>query len=198
VAARYEARTIFAHSDTGIVSLKPTQGMDVYVHLFCVCVVLYVGSCLATGWSPAKGVLLTAYKNKKLKKTSIEKGKNETQLSQSRLIFLPRLIKSKSTVRPVEIGKKHWHCTVLCGTLILLYFLCHFSCTRNESGALSAFSICPSSTECAVDMIESTDIRVVCKVWVICPNLQFVIRPSHKASINYVPSSCYKIISVFS
>jgi hypothetical protein len=44
----------FARSNTGIGGSNPSQGMDVCVRLFCVCVVLYVGSDLATGWSPSK------------------------------------------------------------------------------------------------------------------------------------------------
>jgi hypothetical protein len=40
----------------------PFKGMDVYVCLFCVCVVLCVGSGLATGWSPVQGVLPTVYR----------------------------------------------------------------------------------------------------------------------------------------
>jgi hypothetical protein len=43
VAARSKA------SNTRIVDSNPTRGMDVCVHLFCVCVVLCVGSGLATG-----------------------------------------------------------------------------------------------------------------------------------------------------
>jgi hypothetical protein len=38
-----------ASSNTGIVDSNPTGGMDVYVRLFCVCVVLCVDSGLATG-----------------------------------------------------------------------------------------------------------------------------------------------------
>jgi hypothetical protein len=38
------------------------------VGLFCVCVVLCVGSGPATGWSPVQGVLPTVYRIKKLKK----------------------------------------------------------------------------------------------------------------------------------
>jgi hypothetical protein len=47
VAARYKACTVFAHSNTGIVGSNPNQDMDVCVRLFCVCVVLCVGSDLA-------------------------------------------------------------------------------------------------------------------------------------------------------
>jgi hypothetical protein len=41
-------------SNTGIVGSNPTQGIDVCLRLFCVCV---VGSGLATGWSPVQGFL---------------------------------------------------------------------------------------------------------------------------------------------
>jgi hypothetical protein len=44
---------------TGIVGSNPTHGMDVCVRLFCVFVVLCVGSGLATGWFSAQGVLPT-------------------------------------------------------------------------------------------------------------------------------------------
>jgi hypothetical protein len=43
--------------------------MDCCVRLFCVYVVLCVGSGLATGWSPVQGVLLSTYRIKKLKKS---------------------------------------------------------------------------------------------------------------------------------
>jgi hypothetical protein len=45
VAARAEARNDFARSTTGIVGSNPTQGMDVCLRLFCLC----VGSDLGTG-----------------------------------------------------------------------------------------------------------------------------------------------------
>jgi hypothetical protein len=59
-AARSKAWTLFARSNAGIVGSNPSQGMDVYVRLFCVSVVLCVGSGLATGWSLAQGVLPSA------------------------------------------------------------------------------------------------------------------------------------------
>jgi hypothetical protein len=43
------ALTVFASSKAGIVGSNSTQGIDVCVHLFCVCIVVYVGSGLATG-----------------------------------------------------------------------------------------------------------------------------------------------------
>jgi hypothetical protein len=54
VAAPFKAWTEFARSHTGIVGSNPTQSMDVHVRLFCVCVVLCVGSGLAKDWSPSK------------------------------------------------------------------------------------------------------------------------------------------------
>jgi hypothetical protein len=44
------AWTIFARSNAGIVDSNPTQDMDVCVRLFCVYVVLCLGSGLAKGW----------------------------------------------------------------------------------------------------------------------------------------------------
>jgi hypothetical protein len=49
VAARSKALTVFACLNAGIVGSNPTRGMDVCLRLFCVCVVQYVGSGLATG-----------------------------------------------------------------------------------------------------------------------------------------------------
>jgi hypothetical protein len=50
VAARSKASIVFARSDTGIVGLNPTQGMDV-----CLCLI-----CVGSGLSPVQGVLPTA------------------------------------------------------------------------------------------------------------------------------------------
>jgi hypothetical protein len=68
VAARSKVWTVFARSNAAIAGSNPTRGMDACVRLFCVCVVLCVGSRLATAWSPFQGVLPTVYKIKKLKK----------------------------------------------------------------------------------------------------------------------------------
>jgi hypothetical protein len=57
-AARSNAWTGFARSNTGVVGSNPTRGIDVGVRLFCVCAGLCVGSGLATGWSPSKGSYL--------------------------------------------------------------------------------------------------------------------------------------------
>jgi hypothetical protein len=67
-AARSKAWTVFARWNTGIVGSNPTRGVNVCVRLFCVCVVLCVGSGLATGWFPVHGDLSTVYRIKKLKK----------------------------------------------------------------------------------------------------------------------------------
>jgi hypothetical protein len=62
VAARSEAWTVFARSNTGIMGSNPTWGTDVCVHLFCVCVALCVGSGPDMGWSPVQGALPIVYK----------------------------------------------------------------------------------------------------------------------------------------
>jgi hypothetical protein len=49
VAARSETCTVFARSNSGIMGSNPTQGVDVYVRLFCVYVIRCIGSDLATG-----------------------------------------------------------------------------------------------------------------------------------------------------
>jgi hypothetical protein len=54
VAAWSNAWSVFASSNTSIGGSNPTRVMDV-----CVCIVLCVGSGLATGWSLAQGVLHT-------------------------------------------------------------------------------------------------------------------------------------------
>jgi hypothetical protein len=69
-----KAWTVSVRSNTGVVGSNPTQGMDVCVCLFCVCVVLCVGSGLATGWSPVQRVLSTVYRIKKLRKPPRSKG----------------------------------------------------------------------------------------------------------------------------
>jgi hypothetical protein len=49
VAVQSKERTVFACSNTIVVGSNPFQCMNVYVRLFCVCVVLCVGSGLAMG-----------------------------------------------------------------------------------------------------------------------------------------------------
>jgi hypothetical protein len=62
-----KAWTIFARSNAEIVSSNRTQGLDVYVRLFCVCLVLHVRRGFATGWSPVQEVISTVYRIKKPK-----------------------------------------------------------------------------------------------------------------------------------
>jgi hypothetical protein len=69
VAVWSKAQTISASSDTGIVGLNPTQGID-----FCVCV-LCVGSkqpCI--GQIPVQGVLSTVYRLRNWKRDQSPKG----------------------------------------------------------------------------------------------------------------------------
>jgi hypothetical protein len=54
VTVRSNAWTVFVHLKYGVAGSNRTRGMDVCVCLFCVCLVLCVGSGLATGWSPPK------------------------------------------------------------------------------------------------------------------------------------------------
>jgi hypothetical protein len=61
VAALSKAWTVFARSNTRIMVSNPAGSMDVCVRLFCVYVVLCVGSSLSTGWSSVQGVLPTIY-----------------------------------------------------------------------------------------------------------------------------------------
>jgi hypothetical protein len=57
-----------AHSNTGVVGSNPTRSMDVCLLLFCVHVVLCVGSGLATGRSSVQGALKTMHRIKKPKR----------------------------------------------------------------------------------------------------------------------------------
>jgi hypothetical protein len=60
VAVQSKAWIVFVRSNSGIVGSIPTRSMYVCVRLF-LCVVLWVGSGLATGWSPVR-VLPTVYR----------------------------------------------------------------------------------------------------------------------------------------
>jgi hypothetical protein len=63
VAARSNAWTVFARSNTGILGSNPTWGMDVCVRLFCVQVV-----ALRRADPPSKGSYRLCKKIKKLRK----------------------------------------------------------------------------------------------------------------------------------
>jgi hypothetical protein len=78
VAARCEVWNVFARSNNAIVGSNPTQGIDVCVRLFCVCVVLCVSRGLATGWSPVQGVLPT-----------VKDQETEVKRSVSRMPYAP-------------------------------------------------------------------------------------------------------------
>jgi hypothetical protein len=67
MAARSKAWTVFARSNAGIVGSNPTQGW-MSVCVYSVFMLSCVGSGLATGWSPVRGVLPTVCRIKKLKK----------------------------------------------------------------------------------------------------------------------------------
>jgi hypothetical protein len=57
-AVQSEAWTVFVGFNAGIMGSNPTRGMYVCVRFFCACVVLCVGSGIATCWSPVKEFLL--------------------------------------------------------------------------------------------------------------------------------------------
>jgi hypothetical protein len=84
IAAQSNSWTIFARSNTMIVSSITTRGIDPCVYFFiCVCVVLCVGSGLATGWSPVQGVLCIDYGTVKAAKA--RKGCRTTEEEQHAL-----------------------------------------------------------------------------------------------------------------
>jgi hypothetical protein len=67
MSARSKASNVFARLNSGFVGSNPAQYMDDYVRLFCVYVVLCVGSDLATGWSLIQRVLRKWNKTKRYK-----------------------------------------------------------------------------------------------------------------------------------
>jgi hypothetical protein len=67
VAARSKACTVFARSDAGIVGSNPTQGM-MSVCVFCVCVVLLVGSGSCYGLIPGPKSPTERVKNQETEK----------------------------------------------------------------------------------------------------------------------------------
>jgi hypothetical protein len=90
MASRSQAYTVFARSNTGIVGSNLTRGMDVCVPLCCVCVVLGVGSGLATGWSPVQGVLSTVNRIKKLKRAQGPKRSRAIEREKKTFLIHPR------------------------------------------------------------------------------------------------------------
>jgi hypothetical protein len=118
VAARSKAWTIFARSNTEVVSSNPTWGMDVYVRLFRACVVLCVGSGLATGWLPVRGVLPTIYR---LRNWKISQGSKDCRAIEremfSQLLLNEILLQThfhsqvNSALKRIEVNEIHrwWH-----------------------------------------------------------------------------------------
>jgi hypothetical protein len=72
VSARSKAWTVFACSNTGIVGSHPIRVIGVCVRLFCV--LLRVGSSLATGRSPVQGVPPPVYRSRNRKATKVHMG----------------------------------------------------------------------------------------------------------------------------
>jgi hypothetical protein len=129
VATRSKAWTVFARSNPGVMGStlqihlqfsfqfrafqessanssrlrsdsSPTRGMDVCVRLFCICVVLCVGSGLATGSSTVQVVLPTVYKIKKLKWNEAFQRCPMLNMEQQEIrmnIFLDYIIRDLST-----------------------------------------------------------------------------------------------------
>jgi hypothetical protein len=74
VAALFKAWTDFFRPNTGVVGSNPNRGMYISLPLFCVCVVLLLGSALAADWSSVEGVPPTEHRIKKLKERPRAKG----------------------------------------------------------------------------------------------------------------------------
>jgi hypothetical protein len=88
VVAPSKAWTVFARLNAGIVCSNTTQGLDVCLRLFCICVVLCVGSGFVTDWSPVNGVLPTMYKIKKLRRRPVFNKELESRTKSSINIWL--------------------------------------------------------------------------------------------------------------
>jgi hypothetical protein len=69
-----KAWSVCACLNTEVLGSNPTKNMDACVYLFCVCVILCVGSGLETGWSPIQGILQFVYRIKKAEKGTRAKG----------------------------------------------------------------------------------------------------------------------------
>jgi hypothetical protein len=104
VAALCKAWTVFTYSNTGIVVSNSTRGVDASVSLFCICVVLWEGRGLATGWSPVQGVLPTVYKlrNWNWWKQSVPNSFSYRQCSK--IIFFVYWVRISAMLYPVLVG----------------------------------------------------------------------------------------------
>jgi hypothetical protein len=127
--AVYKAWTVFARSNTGVLGSNLTRGMDICVRLFCIYVVLCVGSGLATGWSPVQGVLPPVYRNKILINGQGPKGNRVVEeritnvfLITYQLDYLPSLVPPDiptTTWRPL-FSMMHMSCLSLLDKLLFL------------------------------------------------------------------------------
>jgi hypothetical protein len=88
-AERSKAWTTFARSNTDVVGSILSRGMNVCVHLLCVCAVLCADNSLATSWSPVQGALLAVYRIKKLKKRPGSKGLQRHREKTNSMEFSP-------------------------------------------------------------------------------------------------------------
>jgi hypothetical protein len=110
--SRSKASTVIDLSNTGTVGSNPTQDMNICVCLFCICVVLCVGSSLATGWFPVQGVLPSVCRIKNLKKSdqvpkgrrAIERERENRRKWKSLDVNQPKFRgKSCPTVHPLQL-----------------------------------------------------------------------------------------------
>jgi hypothetical protein len=112
VAGRSKAWTVSAWSKAGIVGSNPTQGMDVFLCLFCVC----VSSGLATGWSLIQGVLPTVLGLRNCSEIRVSRmpytpkwGQQERQIKckiASSVISLKNILGSGTVITKVVMSKK--------------------------------------------------------------------------------------------
>jgi hypothetical protein len=76
VTARFKAWTVFVRLNAAVLGSGAVRGMEVCECLFCI--VLNVGSGLATGWSPSKESYRMRIKTKKLKLRGLSPRANYT------------------------------------------------------------------------------------------------------------------------
>jgi hypothetical protein len=62
VAEWSKAWTVLARLDAGIIGSNSTRGMDVYVYVYSMFVLSYIGRGLVMSWSLIQGVLLCVSK----------------------------------------------------------------------------------------------------------------------------------------
>jgi hypothetical protein len=109
VATWSKAWAVLVRLNTRVMGLNPTRGMDACVHLFCVCVVLCVGSSLMMGWPLIQGVLPTVYRITKLKKRPRSKG----------------LQSHSERIKILKLKQVGWWQVTLSGWWLLYQLVCH-------------------------------------------------------------------------